>query len=98
MGRAAVGTKATMSEANGTTVTLTLSDRDADALRDLTRRTGRSMEELLGEAVHRFLAPPSPGDGPDAVRRAAGIWKDRDDLPSLAELRGEWERRVPEAG
>jgi hypothetical protein len=88
----------TMSEANGTTVTLTLNDRDADALRDMQRRTGRTAEDLVGEAVHRFLAPPTAGDWSAAVRRAAGLWKDRDDLPSLADLRGEWERRVTEAG
>jgi hypothetical protein len=98
MGQATAGKMATMSEANGTTVTLTLNDRDAEALRDLTRRTGRSVEDLLGEAVHRFLTSPTPGDWPAAVRRAAGIWKDRTDLPSLPELRGEWERRVAEAG
>jgi hypothetical protein len=97
-GRSATGKMPTMSEANGTTVTLTLNDGDAAALRDLTRRTGRSSEDLLGEAVHRFLAPPTAGDWPAAVRRAAGIWKDRHDLPSPADLRGEWERRVMEAG
>ena len=26
------------------------------------------------------------------LTQAAGIWKDRDDLPSLAELRSEWDR------
>ena len=51
-----------MSEANGTIVTLKLNDRDADALRDLTRRTGRTADDLVGEAVHRFLAPPTAGD------------------------------------
>jgi hypothetical protein len=56
-----------MSEAIGTTVTLTLNNRDADALRDLTRRTGRTAEDLVGEAVHRFLAPPTAGDWSAAV-------------------------------
>jgi hypothetical protein len=51
-----------MSEANGTTVTLALDDRGAAALRDMMRRTGRTAEELVGEAVHRFLAPPTAGD------------------------------------
>jgi hypothetical protein len=76
-----------------TTVMLTLDEQESDALRDLTRRTGRPPEELLGEVVHRFLVPASPSAWPAALRQVSGIWKDRDDLPSLTELRGEWDRR-----
>ena len=78
------------------TVTLTLDDRESAALSDLTRRTGRSPEELLGDVVRRFLAPPGPSDWQVARRHAAGLWKDRTDLPPLSELRGEWERDTAE--
>jgi hypothetical protein len=81
-----------------TTVTLSLDDAESDALRDLAEQTGRSPEELLGEVVRRFLTPPARSDWQSALRQAAGIWKGRDDLPPLSELRGEWERRSPEAG
>ena len=77
-----------------TQVTLTLDQAESEALRDWTQRTGRAPEELLGEVVRRFLAPPAQAGWQAALRQVAGIWKDRDDLPPLSELRGEWERRI----
>jgi hypothetical protein len=73
-------------------VTLTLDEQESATLNDLTRRTGRSPEELLGDVVRRFLAPATAADWRAAWRQAAGIWKDRTDLPPLAELRAEWGR------
>jgi hypothetical protein len=79
-----------------TTVTLKLDDRESDALSDMTRRTGQSPEELLGDVVRRFLATPGQSDWRAAWHQAAGLWKGRTDLPPLAELRGEWERPTAE--
>jgi hypothetical protein len=79
-----------------TTVTLTLDQQESAALSDWAHRTGRSPEELLGEVVRRFLGSPSPSDWQAALRQVVGVWKDRDDLPPLTELRGEWERRSAE--
>jgi hypothetical protein len=79
-----------------TAVTLMLDQEESNALGDLSRRTGRTPEEILGEVVHRFLTPSTRTDWQSALRQATGIWKDRNDLPPLTELRREWDRRVSE--
>lgn len=68
---------------------------------------GESEEAVLEEALLRFFdgeksrksseVPPTITDPEEVVRvrkAAAGIWKDRNDLPSLREMRGGWDQRL----
>jgi hypothetical protein len=63
-----------------------------ERLRDLSRRTGKPKEELLREALDLLTARLTSQDRLDRLRRAKGIWKDREDLPALSDLREEMNR------
>ena len=67
-----------------------LTETDGALLRTLARLLGKSDGEVVGEAL--IVLRDRLGSGVEArtvlLRRAAGIWKDRDDLPALDELRG----------
>jgi Arc/MetJ-type ribon-helix-helix transcriptional regulator len=68
-------------------IQITLPETECERLRDLSQRTGKSEGELLREALDLLSAQLMSRDRLDRLRRAKGIWKDRDDLPELSELR-----------
>ena len=79
-----------------TTAQVTLSDEESDALQTLSRIKGVDPEVLLHEAVDSYLGHNKPGHRLTVLRSARGIWSERHDLPNLAELRREWDRREVE--
>lgn len=71
---------------------LYLTEKQRDGLAALAEATGRKRSELIREAVDRFLDQYSPKRRRAVLDRAAGMWKDRDDLPDFRALRAEWDR------
>ena len=69
-----------------------LTEAEQGALRSLSKASGRSQSELIREAIDRFLAEARPQSQRAALMAAAGLWRDRTDLPELADLRAESER------
>ena len=78
------------------TAEIHLTEQEAQALRDLAQRTGKTPDALLHEAVAQLLSQARHEDRLALLRQARGIWKDRTDLPQLATLRAEFERRWTE--
>jgi predicted DNA-binding protein len=70
---------------------LQLSDEEHRILQSISRRLGKTEEELVHEVVVRFLDEQKE-DWRVKLRQARGMWKDRDDLPDLRELREEFNR------
>ena len=58
----------------------------------ITSRTGKRQSEVIREAVDRFIEQKSRGRREAILREAAGIWRDRTDLPDLDALRRGWDR------
>lgn len=80
-----------------TTAQINLTDSQADALHELARRTGKTEDELLREAVEKLIIEVGEAEAErkkwlESLRQAKGIWKDRDDLPDFRELRKEFDR------
>ncbi|HEX8457436.1 MAG TPA: hypothetical protein VF656_09080 [Pyrinomonadaceae bacterium] len=71
---------------------INLTEQERRALRKIAERTGKSQVELVREAVERLISEFQREDDLSLMRQARGIWKDRDDLPVLEELRREWDR------
>lgn len=74
-----------------TQVYLTAEEREA--LQALARTEGRSQSEMIREAIRPLLkraalATLSPEERRAGFEQARGMWKDRNDLPDLDELRG----------
>jgi predicted DNA-binding protein len=80
-----------------TTLQINLTSPQIDALHKLSEQTGKTEDELLQEAVAKLVGEVSKAEGErqkrlNRLRRAKGIWKDRDDLPNFEKLRAEWDR------
>ena len=71
---------------------INLTEQERGALRKIAERTGRSQAELIHEALARLIRESQREDDRNLMRKARGIWKDRDDLPTLKDLRREWDR------
>lgn len=75
-----------------------LTEEEREALRALSEREGRPMSEIIREAVDRYIARRSASTREEALRKARGMWRDRDDLPEIDRLRREFERDLPDRG
>lgn len=69
-----------------------LKERQVGELRAILERSGMKQSELIREALDFFLERESRGRREFILRKAAGTWKDRTDLPDFSEERGGWER------
>lgn len=69
-----------------------LSTEERQGLQSLARQLGRSQSDLIREAIDGFLERHRPDERLARLRRARGLWRDREDIPSLAVLRGELDR------
>jgi hypothetical protein len=75
-----------------TTAQIALTDAEDRALAEIAAQTGKTRHELLREAVGQYLVGFGLPDRLHRLRQGRGLWKDRDDLPSLETLRGEMDR------
>ncbi len=71
---------------------LYLTERERDELAALAQATGKKQSELIREAVDRLIEQSTAKRRDAVLDRAAGMWKDRDDLPDFRALRVEWDR------
>ena len=69
-----------------------LTEKQRNELIAMSRRQGKRQSELIREAVDRFIASSSSQRRQDAMRAAAGIWKNRDDIPDFDFVRAGWDR------
>lgn len=69
-----------------------ITEKERLALQEISQRTGKSENQLIREAVVQLIARLQSTARPALPRTARGIWKDRQDLPTLDELRSEWDR------
>ena len=69
-----------------------LTNHQRDQLMALAGVAGRSQSDIIREAIDIFIQR-NRSEGRDAVlREAAGIWRDRTDLPDFREARKSWDR------
>ncbi len=69
-----------------------LTETEKTALNDLAVTTGKPQSELIREAVDAFIGQSNKNRREAVLERAAGLWKDRDDLPDFDTLRKQWDR------
>lgn len=73
---------------------LHLTEREQTALEIMAQRQGKTPDEIVHDAVRQLIAQFGAEDRLSLLRQARGIWQDRTDLPSLTELRREWDRQT----
>ena len=69
-----------------------LTERQRDELAAIAKTAGKKQSELIREAVDRFIDQAGSSRRENVLREAAGIWKDRTDLPDFKATRADWER------
>ena len=69
-----------------------LTEDEREGLHRLAESTDRSQSELIREAVDRLLESAEKDRRKETVKDAAGMWRDRTDLPDSEALRRSWER------
>jgi hypothetical protein len=69
-----------------------LTESERQALRQLSRSSGRSQSALIRQAIDAMLEQSEKPDRGALLAQARGMWRDRDDLPDFRALRREFDR------
>jgi hypothetical protein len=69
-----------------------LTERQRNELAAIAKTAGKKQSELIREAVDRLIEQASRSRREVVLSEAAGIWKDRTDLPNFKAMRAEWDR------
>jgi hypothetical protein len=75
------------------TAQIVLTEEETTALRLIAQQTGKTEDELIHEAVGRFLDESRQPPRRTLLQQARGMWQDRTDLAALATVRAELDRR-----
>jgi len=69
-----------------------LTENQREELAAIAKAVGKKQSELIREAIDRLIDQAGRGHREFVLRKAAGIWKDRTDLPDFNSIRSEWDR------
>ncbi len=69
-----------------------LTEQERLGLDRVALSTGKKQSELIREAVDRFLEQMSSEWRNDVLKEAAGLWRNREDLPDFEAERLSWDR------
>ena len=69
-----------------------LTDHQREELAAIAKTIGKKQSELIREAVDRLIDEEGYSRQKAILHEAAGIWKDRDDLPDFRATRSKWDR------
>ncbi len=69
-----------------------LTERQRKELDSIAKTSGKKQSELIREAVDRLIDQEGCTRRKAVLQQAAGIWKDRTDLPDFTVLRADWGR------
>jgi hypothetical protein len=74
-----------------------LTEQEQTSLRNIAGRTGKTQSQLIREAVDHLIEQASTNSSTQIMEQAAGMWRDRADLPDFSALRQEADRISPAA-
>ena len=69
-----------------------LTERQRDELAMIAKSYGKKQSELIREAIDRLIEQAGNDRREQVLCKAAGIWKNRKDLPDFKSIRAEWDR------
>jgi hypothetical protein len=69
-----------------------LTDKQRAELSAIAKILGKKQSEIIREAVDRLIDRAGHSRKESALLEAAGIWKNRKDLPDFRTIRSEWDR------
>jgi len=69
-----------------------LTDSQREELLRISKTLGKKQSELIRDAVDYYIEHLSSARKTAVLQSAAGIWKNRKDLPDFDKLRKDWDR------
>lgn len=69
-----------------------LTDEEREGLDAVAKTTNKKQSEIIREAVDRFLDLTIGNRRKAILNDAAGMWRNRSDLPDFAATRRSWDR------
>ena len=69
-----------------------LTNKQRAELAVIAENMGKKQSEIIREAIDRLIDQTGQNRKNTALSEAAGIWKNRDDLPDFRAIRSEWDR------
>ncbi|WP_337288544.1 ribbon-helix-helix domain-containing protein [Candidatus Methylomirabilis sp.] len=69
-----------------------LTEEEREGIDAIAKSTGKKQSEVIREAVDRFLALSKRSRREAILKDAAGMWRDRGDLPDFSAARRSWDR------
>ncbi len=71
---------------------MNLTEQHRQALVEISRLTGKSQQELITSAIEELITSYQQKKRLELMQQAKGIWQDREDIPTLEQLRAEFNR------
>ena len=69
-----------------------LTDKQRAELSVIANNLGKKQSEIIREAIDTLIDQSGKSRKKMMLKEAAGIWKNREDLPDFREIRSEWDR------
>ncbi len=69
-----------------------LTEEEREGIDAIAKSTGKKQSEVIREAVDRFLDLSKRSRREAVLKDAAGMWRDRGDLPDFSVTRRSWDR------
>jgi hypothetical protein len=69
-----------------------LTDKQRSELAIIAKNLGKTQSEIIRDAIDRLINQADQNKKKMALQKAAGIWKNRSDLPDFRVMRSEWDR------
>ena len=69
-----------------------ITEQQREGLAMIAKTSGKRQSELIRETIDRLIDQADRNRRDVILQEAAGIWKDRTDLPDFGAIRAEWDR------
>ena len=69
-----------------------LTDKQRSELAIIAKNLGEKQSEIIRDAIDRLIDQAGQNRKKTVLQKAAGIWKNRTDLPDFRTMRSEWDR------
>lgn len=69
-----------------------LTDKQRSELAIIAKNLGKNQSEIIRDAIDLLIDQAGQNRKKTALQKAAGIWKNRTDIPDFRTIRSEWDR------
>lgn len=75
-----------------------ITEEEKKALEKLSKERNTTKSNIIREAIDQYVVNTTIEEKKEKLNAAFGMWKDRDDIPDVREMREGWGRRLKRLG